>query len=880
MKLFYLKDQNRLVRSLSDASAPDAFSFKQGDTEQLVIQQVEALATEAADGSIFRAVPTPTTGIKAWIGGIEEAPTTGTVKFRVVGETETTAAFNYATGTRADLQTALNALAKVTELGGLTVEGAGTANADITGANYFVARWNDAACTARLEAVENKLRPLCAIERDADFTSDDPSQYILFYQVPPVFADQFANLTPAAVTCTRSREGGVLQNEVQLVTIPADSRAIYALRIPGSAATSPISASATAATVAAALNALWPDSQTRYTVKLARRGVLQIEFVGPLAAASQAVLLVEMIENPVTDYAVGLLRFKGYALRMAMRGEKTRAFIFELEITAGDDDTKTPIQVACTVINDAIPFGVATDLAQAGYVRTETVLVYPAETDPAVIALLGQPFNVPDEATEIAATDFIFTHNFGTEQVDVTILRRSSVDPEKWEKMGEGEFAWEAIDANAVEILFATAPASSGLGSVRVWIHTLNAQPILNNHRHTADQIDGTGAEAGKALNVIIAELRAALPTGWPAIPANKIDGKLAPSQIDLDALALALKTNGPFLDALRVLVGDSGVLDAIASGLASRTAFLDTIKTALANADVLAGLAAALGTSADFRATIADLVGAALQGGSLPEGSTIFEIAPVDETFPQPFSATPSDPLDFAELLPAVHDPLSNTIEGALPTGGADTDYIYTVGAAGATTRGGSGRRGATFAEGTVLGFTGARWFPVVSRGDSAWPVEMERTLGIVHIGDGMLASGSRFALDLALQLQLRGTVAGSALLRLLLGTVAEFSPGVPPNISAVVWNEETPILAQQIILTPSVLHCRFGYALTRNGDTLTATTTKFSTTTASDVIPGSPVFAIKADLVNFDIEDSPLTARGALSLKLLKPACSIITL
>jgi hypothetical protein len=255
----------------------------------------------------------------------------------------------------------------------------------------------------------------------------------------------------------------------------------------------------------------------------------------------------------------------------------------------------------------------------------------------------------------------------------------------------------------------------------------------------------------------------------------------------------------------------------------------------------------------------------------------TTFDVPTIDETFPAPLSTTPTDPLDFQPLLAAVVSGTSaGTLTGELGAPASHAGKYGTVGSGGAHIRGRGGRRVTNFSEGTIIACDGQSWFEAYSSGSIYWPKEMDRQLAIVHVGAGMLSSGQRFALDLPLQLALRGNVTGGAILRMVVGSVTLAPSG--SSIASIAWSG-TPIFEQAVFLTPATLAARIGYSVTRAGDVLTATKTIFGTVSASTVVPASPVFALKAELVRFDVEDSA-SARGALAVKLLKPACSIITL
>lgn len=863
--------QKLLVNGPATGAPLNTLSFIQGDTVRLVLHGLEA-ETVRPSVDFYRPSSIQWATLRAGITLIDALPKGGTHKLKVGADT--TPALS-ATETKASLSTKLNALASIIAAGGLTLETTGAEN-------IYRAQWTVPANAIEIESVENKLTPL-SIVRIAEDGAIDGKVNIKIFQAPVAYTDDFSLPAPPPVTVARTRAGSSIRNEVQRLTIPSDAVGGFASTVGGFSTKIVQVATATAATIAAALNEPFTSvlaSDIRFSVTNPSRGIFDVEFIGAYEKASQSLLSISMFDQVAIDTPVALLPLTSLAIEDLLDGAPSVKAVFE--IVAADEDGRetTLVQKECVILNDGLDAGVGTFIDQIA-TRIETVTVYPAETDPVVIARMGQAFNVPGDADdEITATDYTFVHGFGTTQVDVVILRLTDVALDQWEPLDEGEYQWKAISANAVEVWFAAEPPASGVGSIRLWVSTLNATPQINDHRHETDDIDGVGDDDGKTLTEIISELRSSLPTDWPFIPANKLTGTIDLARLDLAALAKALQTTPEFLTALRELVKDTTVLDNIATGLATRESFLETLKTLIADPALITALMAALKLNADFLAAIRAGTLDALQGtGVLPNGAVVMVIPDKIESFP-PLLSTATDPdPEFSSLLGALHTTTDlGTVEGELPSPGSNGGKRATIGAAGAHASTAGQWRGQDFKAGDVVACNGVQWFLGTLDGATVFPKAFERELFTIRIDEDELALGTRFAVAWPLALKLRGNAEGQYVLRLWLGTVnAASGTNVRPNISTISW-DSTPLITRTIIVTDVEVIQGFAYTVTRAaGGTITATKT-INSATSSATAPGSANFALRATLDRFDVEDVT-DPRGEVSIRMTAAKASIVT-
>jgi hypothetical protein len=927
----YLNLQGRaLVSGPNDSTSP-GLSFMQGDTYRLVLNGLLPVLDNSL--TLYAPAHIQWSRLSAGITLIDAAPTGGTFKIKIgAGATTLTLSFNVGKG---ELQAALNAIAAVTAAGGIDVASVGAPNiyrlqwrsipvwqpetlynvgtllrsgvhpdflnvvavtvagisgdtepfsSDTVGTIYAEASSSGHPHTAQyvvqaggvplLAVVENSLSPLTLsrVAVDPDVTG---KVELKLYQAPVTLTDQFSLPSPPAITLVQVRAGSTLRNEVQRIIVPEAAIGSFALDWLSVAGTIIPVATVTGAAIEAALNDPFyavNSTDQRFSVINPASGIFDVEFVGAYSqTAGLALIGIEMFDQVPIDTPIGIMSLDNQAIEDFLDGAASGRAIFEIRAYDSEGNKTMLAHLPATIVNDGIDDEVSSLIGTIA-TRVDTVYVYPVASDPAAIAKLGAVFTNPT-----LAHDFIFTHNFATMAVDVVVLVKTATGPDAWRIMPDDQYEADILNASQVRVLFGTdRPASPAVGSVQVWICTLAATPIVNNHRHTTDAIDGVAPDAGHTLTQIIAQLRAAMPTGWPNIPANMIVGTLSSSQIDVTGLATLQQTNAAFLSLFRLLVTDSSVVSNIANSLVTSSDFVTTLTTLFSNSDLLTALMGNLGTTADFISAV-KLAVASMQ---IPGLMTI-PIAPVSEIL----FTVETDPANLsargAYLLPQViaAAPTSLTTS-VLPAPAANTVWQNNSGGP-LLIPGGGGIRSGTVA---TLGFfasDGRILYPVAKRltTNSYFPEAFKRELWRLWIDDKMLPVGKTLTVQFAVALAMinAGSNAQYALV-IEKGTAdAETSSNPSPeNLQGITWDETNPLVKQRLILTQSQIIHSFGAIITnavgdsRSGGGITAQGVYYSTAYAATA-PLSTNFVLRARLIEFDTENSVANARGWVSYALI---------
>jgi len=764
----YLNLQGRgLVTSPNDSTSPALF-FMQGDTYRLVLNGLLPVLDNSL--TLFAPAHIEWSRLSAGITLIDAAPTGGTFKVRaglIDSDATTTTALNFNIS-KGELQAALNAIAVIIAAGGIDVVSSGAAN-------IYRLNWRVPANALALAVVENALSPL-TLNRVAVDPDVAGKVELKLYQAPVTLTDQFTLPTAPAITITRVRSGSTLRNEVQRITVPDAAIGSFALDWLDVAGSIIPVTTVTAAAVEAAINdpfyALSSTDQ-RFSVTSPATGIFDLEFVGAYAQTSGLALIgIEMFDQVPIDTPVGIMSLDNQAIEDFLDGAASGRAIFEIRAYDSNGNKTMLAHLPVTIINDGIDDEVSSQIGTIA-TRVDTVYVYPDPSDSAAqaaaIARLGTSFTNP-----VLAQDFVFTHDFATMGVDVCVLIKTAGTPDTWSILPDDQYEVDILNDSQVQLFFgAPIPAAPAVGSVQVWICTLAATPIINDHRHSTDAIDGVGPDLGSTLTAIIATLRAAMPTGWPNIPANKIVGQLPGAQIDLTTLSTLLATNSSFATVFRALSNDSTVIANIANSFATSSDFVTTLSTLLGNSSVLNSFVTQLGSSPDALTALMTTLGPssgfvaavklAVASMQIP-GAMTLPIAPLSEIL---FTAQ-TDPAKLAGrgpyLLPQVilvGDPVPTAV---IPALAANTVWMNNSGAA-LLLPGGSGIRSGSVAAGSFFASDGRINYPASQRlgTSSFFPAPFERELWRLWIDDKMLPAGKTLSVQFAIALQLINADSGA---------------------------------------------------------------------------------------------------------------------
>jgi hypothetical protein len=871
---FYIDlELRKLIAGPDNTSSPKLPPLTQGDEYTVALHFLQTVGP--AGNRSLREIRPAFTSLKIGIGWVDRPPTSGT--WRITCGANTSAPLGHAI-TKQALATALNALASVTALGGITVEAAGAAN-------IFQIRWNDpdvVAGSAVLTVSDNRLAPK-SFSRVSRYSTDRGWLHIVkIFQSPIAFTDQFIFPVPPGSTCSLVRTGTGARNAVAELRIP--DGAVGSLDLVWSGLDTvilPVS-SITSARIATALNDLYTDGVARFAVSNPRRGVYYIEYVGPLGLAPQPAPTVNLHDQESLPYPVGTLSLDVPGAELALDGAPSvRGLTLEAAMLV-DGSEVTLFQQPITLFNDMLDEEMATaadpvwlaELAKP----TATVDYDPEST---VIGMLGYQ----DFAGDAVASVWTYAHNLSTLNLHITVR-----DNVSGVRVPDNEYLAEILNANQVRITFSTPPA---VDRYVVVISAANADSHYNPHEHAIAQITGLQA----ALNALSAagnplELWPEIPLDkLPAIPAAKLVAEPLP-----DAL---IPQNIPRLDPAgylplasippevpRLLPDGSVVLSTRVDGSTPAR----TVTLVAASGTVPPELLGDLSRVPGF----VDAIKAVLSGGGASAAALSFALPQYSELYPgrvqAPLDISTIDPATLPRpggLLPAVHDAVVEDYEegpNELPPPPSVGGQVFeNVTFNNIALPGGLGRRGSVWKPGEFAASDGRVLYRVVREGTTTTyhPEDFARELLLVDVNASMFPAGSIFTLLFDFEAQvLRSETRAQWVVIVEHGSFASVASPAGRNISAITW-AATPMITCPIHLTAVRTPHVFGVRITRTGDAL-ATQTKLYrgawTTSANG--PSAAGYAVRARLARFDTEDGLPDARGYIALALNPTKQSLATI
>lgn len=878
LEIYAVLGQQKAVRGPQD-TAEASFVFVEGDTYRL---RLNAQRPVLIPGSTQRYTPdtfSEFVAFEAALGQVDAAPTGGAWRIKTSGgEWSADLAHNIAPEA---LKTAIEALATVGE--GKVEVTAGNA------ANIYIIRPTDAEDDFTF-LTESSLVPLCAARVRKGSDGSGAYTVIKLHKAYFAFADQWTYPLPPEVTIEAQRTGSATKNATMLLNFPSEAKGSFELQHGGfSTRTMPVDG-ITAAIVEAALNELFADGATVPRFRcFDADSVIQIECIGPLAKMAVATLGIELygqvpIATPEAEFALTELPME---LFIAAKDKLKLAF----EIVGIDSEGREHT----LVIREAEIRNSLIDRSTSGTIsavatRYVTVTQTVDEGAPVQIGLRSSSIIATGDGDEPTEGEYeqTFGHNLNTLFPVIVAHRLLDDAPEKWEQINDDEFTTETISANATKIVLRVIPPEEGnVGSIKFTAINPVAGVWLNEHRHVTGAIDGEGDDIGKTLTQIIAEIRAAMPDGWPSVPGNIIaDGSVTPEKLDITALAIALFQNAKFLELLRQFAGDAAFIRTLVTALATSNLFTEERKAlftsllteAKTNTELQTLLLDVLKKTTGFEDFIEGLVVKVLTSGAgtLPDGTIFFVIPAFDFAFP-PANIGVANRICYDLLSPALlgYNAANNAnIAGLLPVAGPGVSQRKHTATGDVWTRTVSTRRGRDLGgTGTVVTFANRHWYSVRDDATNLWPLDYEAEILRVAVSAAMLTASSRFNLAWLLQASLEGNVVGA------IDLVAEIAPtGTSAGIAALTWSE---IFRQRIPLSPALAMHQFSIAVNCDAESaLTGDFKKYGKITNFSV--SSANFAIRVRIERFDYE-APVAGvepRGCMKLKVATPTAAIAAL
>jgi hypothetical protein len=900
--LFAHRAANEFVQGVNAANVAAPLTIAQNDTLQLVIHNVERnTAIPALTPFVER--PLDFTSIRASIGKIDAAPTGGSFKLRVDGET--TAALTWPTdlSTTALITawktTVLTALKALSTVGSTGVE---LLDDSTTPAHFFFFRWTNVSNTDEIEVVENKLSPWsdALVIPSADATGG-LTQLVKLVQFPARIATDFERPTSPVATITETREGEVGTNAEQTLYVPSLATGSLSLVWDGVSTKTIAVGAVTATALASALNAIVADGATTPAFRVEERAAASdgrrfaIEFIGPLAGAAQSMLTISMHDQASLPWAVGILDLAGNVpIERYLSGEESVELSLEIVITTADGE-ETFLRTV-TVQNDMTGPGTVASAEAAGAVVTivREVNVDDGLGTPFAEFAKGISFTLPLDA---ATNEFTFTHSLNDWQPRVYGFYKASTSPEEWTAIPDDQFEARSTSVNVTKITLPfdvdiTTSSAETYATRYKFFFAANEQQIdLFEHQHEWAEILET-VPGGQDLATKLAAIDAAISGlgGGVAIPGAALnDGSVAPAKLDLTALATALFGNAEFLRLLRLFAKDDTFIENLIAQLttsdtlveARETLLTQLLEDATTNETLQTALLDVLKNTSGFSTFIYEQILSALAGGAQPP-AFVLVLPDVDLLLPPSTTITlGGKETRLFRGLPIAYQTTTDggNVSGTLSAGTAGYRYATTAVSIAPETEARGAQR---FPSGVTLVWNGEFYQQSTNvTGTAYYPSEFEMVLIEAFMDDARMPAASLLTLTATVQTQLLSdpAIRLRARWRLVIEVGTPTAESGELNLNAFTWQTgvtHTLQLGSELAITPVVITASrpasgsVTWAVKING-----TSAAFTLGTA--VTSGN--FAIRARLTQFDPQNAT-APRGAVLLKCLKPGGKISAL
>jgi hypothetical protein len=900
------RPNNRFVLGLNAANPVTSLTWTQGDKIELYLHN--AVANPSVPASVpFLEQPLPFTGCRASVGGIDAPANRGSFCFKV-GD-QTTAALNWPTDTSAGGITTFKAacLAALLALSNVgTFEGnpaISDSSPASTPVNFFYYTWADPTRTDAISVVNNRLLPLCQYQQEGSLTALGYTQIVKITQFPMAMQSVFTRNSPPALTIGETQLGAAGVNEEQVIAVPSGATGSVAFVWNGAQTASLAVASLTADGIASVLNSIVANGATNPSfavtdVSDSTGPRFSVEFIGPLAAAAQALLGIAMIDQQAQPWATGVLDLTvagtALATEQLLNGAPSAETTFELVII--NDSGEETFLLPLTIENDMTDGTTETQANLGGAISTITNnIVVDNSTNEAFASVApGASFAAPAEALA-AGTVITFTHGLDSLIVFARAMLKTSSAPETWRELQRGG-EWDYIthvtagagDANNTDVTFAFPISATSTdpyyhGNIKVYFYSPDdVLQIFGALKFTWDQCLASLPD-GQTLTAKLAALDAAIGMvgGSIQIAATNITGTVDASQVNIEDVAAAFQTSAAFLTTLQNIFGNSTsnatLIKNIALAFANSPDFVTTLTNLFAsNAALLNALIADILANNTFVTGIGSIVAAVLQGGAatlsnalpitLPAVSKLYPPLNADGSAP-PLPAAQVSLTDLGDLTYWV-PPASGSSPGDQYEIASDVAYLPP-------------ERRKTFHSGDTIFSTGADWFRALIDSGTAYDLDAELSFFTIYLGSARLAQKTQFVLLFQFAASMAGAnCEGYCIFELRRGTPNAASG--PGNLSTITWDET--VISVPMNLTDAIPINQFGYTLTRGNDVdgspaITAQMQIDNVVSAAPTNPASPNLVIQARLTHFDAENVPRPV-GQFKVTMAAQVASIVKL
>lgn len=359
-------DTNSIMSGWNSSAVLPTPTFKQGDTVRIELHLVRM--TDSSGKVMEELTWSPSANIKLAIGKVQAPPTFGTYTLSF-GSDETAPISFDATAT--EMEDAINAMAGITAIGGVSVSVQGTAYRIVfnsTGALPFALNYN-----------ENDLFPTSSIGVAVARTGTSTVKAIYQVQIkqsPVASVNNFAGntLCEAGVTSikTSSFTGDTKVWRILLNPAPKDGSFSLAYTDGGSPfTTSPIIPEAVAVDVQTALTNANNIPNSDWTVS--KSGSYQWD----ISTTKASISAVTVDGSGLFDYSgkVGLLSLNTVEVENLLAGQPTSSAVMEIEVDT-NGSRHTLLQTAVNIVNDLIDEADYTIMSRDEVMPVDSVVRY------------------------------------------------------------------------------------------------------------------------------------------------------------------------------------------------------------------------------------------------------------------------------------------------------------------------------------------------------------------------------------------------------------------------------------------------------------------------------------------------------------------------
>lgn len=394
-----------------------------------------------------------------------------------------------------------------------------------TPSTWMVRFGNPTDAIIPLNAVENELEPETFVRVRQFIQNNDTWVEVRLMQGPIASTIDHDTVLPTPPSVRTIRDGytsgdalsleTVVVDEVQAILVPPDFTGTYIIKFQGRQ-TVPLSATDGASNIQDALNALWDDGQTRFSVTNPELNNAYVEFIGPFAGTNMDELEIVISSPGPSDVTFNLDLYTTEVAEALQRNASANA-ILELKVhivdPAVEDDPGQDLILfqQQVIINRTLHWEGLEDAEPINWLYPPNPKDYvPFTHDQIIVGDLTYSTVFGDGVSHA----YSIAHDLNSDALSVEVRQNSSGG----RKLRDDEYSVTFDNTNAMTItVVGAAPATD---SLLVSIFASGPVSAFLAHTHTIGQIVGL-QEVIDGILSRLAALEALLPSAIGLIPGQ-----------------------------------------------------------------------------------------------------------------------------------------------------------------------------------------------------------------------------------------------------------------------------------------------------------------------------------------------------------------------